>query len=130
MGDDLSFVPAKLMDPLQTWRNVIRDDEASATMDKEGEEGLLILRQGKWRVRICRIVSDEKFETLGLEDPPGWVEWKSVQKAEKVQELQEWEESEPQQKFKRKEARQNQLDAMRDAKEYLRRSDRGRGERS
>lgn len=120
MGDDLSFTPAKLMDPMQTWRSVIRDDEKSATMDKQGEEGLLVLRQGKWRVRVCRIVSDEMFETLGIEDPPGWAEWKSLQKAEKVKELQDWEENESERRVPRREARQNQLEGEKKAKNFLR----------
>ncbi|KAL9001713.1 MAG: hypothetical protein Q9188_005325 [Gyalolechia gomerana] len=36
---------------------------------------LLILRAGKWKVKIVRIVEDEEFERLGL-DAPGWEEVK------------------------------------------------------
>lgn len=36
---------------------------------------MLVLRVGKWNVRICKIVSDEEYEALGLENPaPGWEE--------------------------------------------------------
>lgn len=128
MGDDVSFTPAKLMDPLQTWRSVIRDDEGSGTMNKMGEEGLLVLRQGKWRMRLCRIVSDELFETLGLEDPPGWAEWKALQKADKVHQLQEWEAIEAEQQVNRRVAQENQAVARREAGEYLREERRGDSE--
>lgn len=45
--------------------------------------GLLILRAGKWRVRVIKIVEDEEFERLGL-DVPGWkeVQEKKQQRAE------------------------------------------------
>lgn len=92
MGDALSFYPAKLQDPHRTWNNVIRDRErdSRSPMDKDGEEGILILRAGKWNVRIIRIVSDEKFKTLGLPDPPGWRELSSQKAAGKaLQEQQE-----------------------------------------
>ncbi|KAL8940294.1 MAG: hypothetical protein Q9216_002880 [Gyalolechia sp. 2 TL-2023] len=36
---------------------------------------LLILRAGKWKVKIVRIVEDEEFDRLGL-DAPGWKEVK------------------------------------------------------
>ena len=80
MGDDLSFVPATLNDPGQTWRNVIKDRDLDFEnpMDEKDEEGILILRTGKWKIRIIRIVSDKKFDTLGLPDPAGWSETKSV----------------------------------------------------
>ncbi|KAL8719031.1 MAG: hypothetical protein Q9225_003912 [Loekoesia sp. 1 TL-2023] len=39
---------------------------------------LLIVRAGKWKVRIIRIVEDEEFERLGL-DVPGWKELKQSQ---------------------------------------------------
>ncbi|KAL8891552.1 MAG: hypothetical protein Q9215_001416 [Flavoplaca cf. flavocitrina] len=38
-------------------------------------ENLLILRAGKWRVRVIKIVEDGEFEKLGL-DVPGWKELK------------------------------------------------------
>lgn len=41
-----------------------------------GENGsLLLLRSGKWKIKIVRVVSDEEFEKLGL-DAPGWKEFK------------------------------------------------------
>lgn len=41
-----------------------------------GENGrLLLLRQGKWKIKIVRVVSDDEFERLGL-DAPGWKEFK------------------------------------------------------
>lgn len=119
MGDELSFTPAKLMDPMQTWNNVIRDDEASSTMEKEGEEGLLILRQGKWRIRVCRLVSDEKFETMGLEDPPGWLEYKALQKANKIKDLEDWEAVEAEEKVKRLAARETQKQSRINARKSL-----------
>ncbi|KAL9037266.1 MAG: hypothetical protein Q9180_003818 [Flavoplaca navasiana] len=38
-------------------------------------ENLLILRAGKWRVRVIKVVEDGEFEKLGL-DVPGWKELK------------------------------------------------------
>lgn len=88
MGEDLNFVPAKLQDPMQTWRYVMRDDEArtDGAMEHPGEEGLLILRVGKWKVRLCRIVTDDKFEELLKSGevsaaPPGYSEWKAQEAA-------------------------------------------------
>lgn len=85
MGDAVSFMPAKLHDPAQTWAHVIRD-HASGSMERgEGEEGLLILRVGKTRVRIVRVVSDALFATLD-EDPPGWSERQAEMAAERARE--------------------------------------------
>ena len=39
----------------------------------EGE--LLVLRVGKWKVKVVKIVSDEEFDAMGL-DAPGWQEFK------------------------------------------------------
>lgn len=78
MSDDVSWVPAKPRDPLQTWTYVIRDSDPSVKTEP-GEEGLLILRVGKWKVRIVRVVSDEKYEKLDVDDPPqGWLEMKAL----------------------------------------------------
>lgn len=78
MGDNVSFVPAKLRDPLQTWANVIRDSGDANVSREKGEEGLLILRVGKWKVRIVRIVSDEVYEGMDVkEHPAGWLEMKA-----------------------------------------------------
>ena len=60
MGDGLEFTPVKLWDP-----KVTRD----FLLDRE----LLVLRSGKWKVKIVKVVSDEEFERLGL-DAPGWKE--------------------------------------------------------
>ena len=87
MSDDLDFVPAKLNDPMQMWNYVVRDQERGG-MDKPGEEGLLVLRTGKWKVRVVRIVSDEVFEGMGLEDPPGWRELKTEANAKRN--VEEW----------------------------------------
>ncbi|KAL9596853.1 MAG: hypothetical protein Q9219_005523 [cf. Caloplaca sp. 3 TL-2023] len=43
---------------------------------------LLILRAGKWKVKMIRIVEDEEFERLGL-DAPGWKEWKQQQEKQR-----------------------------------------------
>lgn len=84
MSDDISWVPAKLMDPMQTWQNLIFDNQKAETMEGEGEEGLLVLRSGKWNIRVCRIVSDEKFERDKFAEPPGWSEWKATVAGEKA----------------------------------------------
>lgn len=43
-------------------------------------DGLIVLRTGKWKVRIVEIVDDETFEKNldGGEAPPGWEEWKAT----------------------------------------------------
>ncbi|KAI9894780.1 MAG: tyrosyl-tRNA synthetase [Vezdaea aestivalis] len=58
MGDDVSFTPIKNPNPDKTWEYVIDDS-------------LLVLRVGKWKVKIVRIISDEEYESRGL-DCPGW----------------------------------------------------------
>ncbi|KAI9816034.1 MAG: tyrosyl-tRNA synthetase [Pycnora praestabilis] len=60
MGDDLSFTPVKLLDPKHTKDYIL-------------EGNVLILRVGKWKVKIVQIVSDDEFERSGL-DAPGWRE--------------------------------------------------------
>jgi tyrosyl-tRNA synthetase len=60
MSDDLTFSPVKLWKPEDTQKYIIDGD-------------LLVLRAGKWKVRIVRILSDEEFEKRGL-DAPGWKE--------------------------------------------------------
>lgn len=73
MGDQLEFTPALNWDPSQTEKFIIDGDT-------------VILRVGKWNVRIIKIVSDEEFEKRGL-TAPGWKEevqpmnWKAVPKA-------------------------------------------------
>ena len=63
---------------------MIRNEDSGHDVEKEGEEGLLILRVGKWKVRMARVVSDEKYETLGLEESPAWKDFKAVASAEKA----------------------------------------------
>ena len=65
MGDGVAFTPIMNWKPEDTQRYIIDDS-------------LLILRIGKWKVKVVKIVSDEEFERLGL-DAPGWREWKEGQ---------------------------------------------------
>lgn len=58
MGDQLDFTPAHNWKPQDTNKYLIEND-------------LLILRAGKWKIKIVKIVSDEEFEKLGLA-APGW----------------------------------------------------------
>jgi tyrosyl-tRNA synthetase len=43
-------------------------------------DGILVLRTGKWKVRVVEVVDDETFEKNldGGEAPPGWEEWKAT----------------------------------------------------
>lgn len=43
-------------------------------------DGLLILRIGKWKVRVIEVVDDDSFAFKGLH-APGWDEWKKRQTA-------------------------------------------------
>lgn len=45
------------------------------------DDQLLIIRAGKWRVRVIKIVADSEFERLGL-DVPGWKDFKQSQQRE------------------------------------------------
>lgn len=58
MPDDLRFTPIKNWLPEKTEEFII-----------DGE--LLILKMGKWKLKIVTIVSDERFKELGL-TAPGW----------------------------------------------------------
>lgn len=58
MRDDLSFTPVKLFKPYQTKDYIIDGD-------------LLILRVGKWKLKVIKIISDEEFTRRGL-NAPGW----------------------------------------------------------
>ena len=60
MRDDLTFTPVKLLPPYRTKDYIIDGD-------------LLILRVGKWKLKVVKIVSDEEFERRGLK-APGWKE--------------------------------------------------------
>lgn len=48
-------------------------------LDSFTRDGLIVLRTGKWKVRIVEVVDDETFEkdSDGSEAPPGWEEWKA-----------------------------------------------------
>lgn len=56
MGDQLDYTPIKNWDMKETRKHIIDDS-------------LLILRVGKWKVKLIRLVSDEEFERLGLSYP-------------------------------------------------------------
>lgn len=58
MGEQLDYSPAADWEPAETQRYVIGGDT-------------LIIRVGKWKVRIIKIISDEDFEKQGL-SAPGW----------------------------------------------------------
>lgn len=64
MRDDLSFTPVKLFNPYQTKDFIVDGD-------------LIILRVGKWKVKVVKIVSDEEFERRGL-SAPGWKDDKTA----------------------------------------------------
>ena len=64
MGDRLEFTPALNWDPSNTEKFIIDGDT-------------VILRVGKWHVKIIKIVSDEEFEQRGL-TAPGWREEKQA----------------------------------------------------
>ncbi|XTI84198.1 tyrosyl-tRNA synthetase-like protein [Cenococcum geophilum] len=65
MGDALTWLPIKNFDPELPKQFLI-------------EENLLVLRVGKWNIRMCRIINDEEFETQG-HSCPGWEEFKAAQ---------------------------------------------------
>lgn len=58
MDDSLSYVPARTAD-WNIWSKYIIDED------------LLILRTGKWRVKIVKIISDQDYLARGLKCP-GW----------------------------------------------------------
>lgn len=66
MRDGLDFTPIENWKPEETSNYII-------------EGRLLILRVGKWKVKVVQIVSDEEFDDQGL-DAPGWAEWKEGRK--------------------------------------------------
>ena len=69
MGDELSYTAADTKKARweELEKYIVRGDE------EEGGGDLLILRTGKWRVKIVRVVSDEEFRERGLK-APGWEE--------------------------------------------------------
>ena len=50
-------------------------DQKPEDIESFSKDGLIVLRTGKWKVRVVEVVDDEKFESAGHE-APGWVEWK------------------------------------------------------
>ena len=62
MSDNLSFTPIMNWKPEETAKYVI-------------DGNLMILRIGKWKVKVVKIVPDKEFDAQGL-DAPGWTEWK------------------------------------------------------
>lgn len=66
MGDALSFSPITNWKPAETEKYVING-------------ALLILRVGKWKIKIVNIIPDDEFDAKGL-DAPGWRDWKEGQK--------------------------------------------------
>ena len=65
MPDAVTFTPVMNWHPNESDKYIIDDN-------------LMILRVGKWKVKVIKIVSDEEFERLGL-DAPGWKELKEGQ---------------------------------------------------
>lgn len=51
-------------------------DQQPSEVESLVVDGLLILRLGKWKVRVVEVVSDDDFEAEG-QDAPGWNEYKS-----------------------------------------------------
>lgn len=80
MRDDLTFTPVKLFEPYRTKDYII-----------DGE--LLILRVGKWKLKVVKIVSDEEFATRGL-TAPGWDEVRKEAEEENEEGEEEEEEEE------------------------------------
>ena len=78
MADQVDFSPAANWDGKETAKYIIGDDT-------------LILRVGKWKVKIIKIISDEEFEQQGL-TAPGWKEERpEPKKLDKgVQEMKPW----------------------------------------
>ena len=58
MGDSLEFTPCKNWHPTETTTHII-----------DGK--VLILRVGKWRMKIVHLISNQEFEARGL-TAPGW----------------------------------------------------------
>ena len=69
MGDELSYTPA---DTKKARWEEVEKFIIKGSNEREGGDDLLILRTGKWRVKIVRVVEDEEFRRRGLSAPPGW----------------------------------------------------------
>lgn len=72
MGDALAYIPIRTW-PAEITKNFIIDDS------------LMILKVGKWKVKIIKIISDQEFEEQGL-TCPGWKEETNV--GEKIEDRQ------------------------------------------
>jgi tyrosyl-tRNA synthetase len=59
--DQLSFVQLRDQKPEEVQRFI--------------QDGLLVLRTGKWKVRVVEVIEDAAFDEREL-DSPGWQEWK------------------------------------------------------
>jgi tyrosyl-tRNA synthetase len=55
-------------------------DQKPEDIESFSKDGLIVLRTGKWKVRVVEVVDDEIFERKGLE-APGWAESKESRKA-------------------------------------------------
>ena len=60
MGEQVDFSPATNWNPKDTQKYLIGEDT-------------LIVRVGKWKVKVIKVISDEEFEEKGL-SAPGWKE--------------------------------------------------------
>jgi tyrosyl-tRNA synthetase len=63
MPDELKWVPIDSADPANTEKYIMGGH-------------IIMLRVGKWKVRIIKIIPDEEFDQLGL-DAPGWKDFKA-----------------------------------------------------
>ncbi|KAL4962133.1 tyrosine--tRNA ligase MSY1 [Aspergillus stella-maris] len=66
MPDELKFTPIK------TW-------DAEKTQEFILEDNVMILKVGKWKMKIVQVVSDEEYRKLGL-SAPGWEELEQFRK--------------------------------------------------
>jgi len=55
-------------------------DQKPEDIESFSKNGLIVLRTGKWKVRVVEVVDDEIFESEGHE-APGWAEWKESRRA-------------------------------------------------
>jgi tyrosyl-tRNA synthetase len=55
-------------------------DQKPEDVESFSKDGLIVLRTGKWKVRVVEVVDDEVFESEGHE-APGWAEWKKSREA-------------------------------------------------
>lgn len=51
-------------------------DQKPELLESYVNDGLIVLRTGKWKVRIVEVVDDEVFQRDGKDAPPGWEEFK------------------------------------------------------